>query len=96
MFFGFGMGISSIPKLPLSVFGIILNLKPVLVIILGVIFGIERITLKKLGYIFLSFLGAGLIVNPTWFASVFSRLFLREKIEETSYSNSETIHSKFF
>lgn len=55
-------------------FAIILNLKPVLVVLLGYIFGLETITCRKLGYIALSFLGAGLITNPAWFQQVWNRV----------------------
>ena len=64
-------GSYSMQYIPLSVFAIILNLKPVLVIVLGFCFGIETITLKKISLIFLSFLGACMIVDPEWFARAF-------------------------
>lgn len=59
---------------PLSVYAIILSLKPILVIILGYFYGIEKCTVKKLVFIFLSFLGAGLIINPSFFERIYASL----------------------
>jgi drug/metabolite transporter (DMT)-like permease len=64
--------------IPLSVFAIILNLKPILVIIIGYLFGIENLSTKKILLILISFIGAGLIVNPDWFAHLFNSLLHRK------------------
>lgn len=64
----------SLQNIPLSVYAIIMNLKPILVILLGFCYGVERITLRKTGIILLSFLGASLIVNPDYFAALYSDL----------------------
>ena len=55
--------------IPLSVYAIIMNLKPVLVMVLGILYGVETVTAKKAGLILLSFLGTALIVDPQLFAS---------------------------
>ena len=79
MLVGFQMGLISIKKLPLSVFAIILNLKPIFVMIIGVLTQIEKFTAKKLILILVSFLGTGLIVNPNGFAALWKRYFLQDK-----------------
>ena len=65
----------SLRNIPLSVYAIILNLKPVLVILLGFCFGVETITLKKIVLILISFLGASLIVDQDLFARWFESIF---------------------
>jgi hypothetical protein len=62
----------SLRMAPLSVYAIILSLKPILVIILGFFYGIENCSVQKLGFIFISFLGAALIINPGLFAHVYA------------------------
>jgi drug/metabolite transporter (DMT)-like permease len=55
-----------------------LNLKPVLVVVIGALFGMETLTFKKFLYIVISFLGAALIIDPLWFANLwlyFKRIF---------------------
>jgi drug/metabolite transporter (DMT)-like permease len=64
------LGMNGLRMIPLSVFAIILNLKPILVILIEILCKIERITWKKIGYVTISFLGTGLIVDPGWFSHV--------------------------
>lgn len=77
---GFSIAISnltanfSLQRIPLSVYAIILNLKPILVIVLGLLFGIESITAKKAVIILVSFIGASLIVDPDFFQRSFDWL----------------------
>lgn len=54
----------SLKQIPLSVYVIILNLKPVLVILISFAYGVESVTCKKAGLILVSFFGAILIINP--------------------------------
>lgn len=65
--FGMSCGISSMKLVPLSVFAIVLNLKPIMVVLIGLCFGVETLTLQKVLFILLSFVGAGLIVEPSFF-----------------------------
>ena len=76
-------------NLPLSVFAIILNLKPILVILLGFCYGIETITPKKISMIIISFFGASLIVNPNMFAAIYNRIKgnQAEEMPETTESS---------
>ena len=61
--------------IPLSVYSIILNLKPILVILLGFCYNIEKITKKKVILILISFIGASLIVDPAFFSGVYNQIF---------------------
>ena len=90
-FIGANLGIKLIP---LSVYAIILNLKPILVIILGVFYGIESITLKKICLILLSFLGAMLIVNPDWFSNEYHKFFGNDEKTGDTHSEIERGRSK--
>lgn len=59
---------------PISIFGIFCNLKPMLVMFLGLCAAQETLSCSKLVFILLSFLGSGLIVDPQFFAGCFRRL----------------------
>ena len=68
------MSTFSLQVVPLSTFAIIVNLKPILVILLACFLGIDTLSVKKVILIFISFIGASLIVNPDWFANIYNKL----------------------
>lgn len=76
-------GAFGLKNLPLSVFAIILNLKPIMIILLGFCYGIETFTLKKVILILISFFGASLIVNPDFFARLFNQV-MGNQVEQTA------------
>ena len=67
-------GIICMKIIPISIFAIIYNLKPVLVMIMGFCAGQETLTLRKSGFIFLSFLGTGLIVDSEFFINAWTQI----------------------
>ena len=79
------MAVVAIKKLPLSVFSIILNLKPILVMLIGLLAKIESLTLKKVLLILISFVGTALIVSP----GSFSELWRVHILGQTSTSSAE-------
>ena len=87
----------SLKIIPLSVFAIILNLKPIMVIILGVMFGIETFTPRKLMYVCISFFGSGLIINPMFFRNLIQFITHRTSVAPGKVPGSnpnESIYSK--
>lgn len=83
--------VNSIKLVPISIYGIIYNLKPVLVIVIDYFAGQETFTRKKFFLIFLSFLGAGLIINPNFFLNFFSQDNDTQKFNESSMDKSTKV-----
>lgn len=79
----------SIKLVPVSIFAIFFNLKPVLVIFFGFCAGQETISLKKILLIFISFLGTGLIVDSQFFVDYYEKFF-KTKID-TSDNNTSSL-----
>ena len=77
LFLSFGLlcGFTGTSMLPLSTFAIILNLKPIIVILVSFCFINEKLTLIKFVLIIISFTGATLIVNPNLVYYVLSFFF---------------------
>lgn len=84
-------GIICMKMVPISIFAFLFNLKPVLVIFFGFCMGQETLTLKKFGYISLSFLGTGLIVDSPLFISCYHWIFGIEPASP-SQTNSQIVH----
>lgn len=77
---------------PISIFAIIYNLKPVLVIFMGFVAGQETFTCKKFSFIFLSFLGTGLIVDFDLFENLFFRSINNESSKQESMAPASLAH----
>lgn len=78
---------------PVSIFAFIFNLKPVLVLFFGFCIGQETLTRKKFGFILLSFLGTGLIVDSSLFAGCFH--WLLGTSPTPSAANNQIAHGEF-
>jgi drug/metabolite transporter (DMT)-like permease len=67
LFLAAGMifGVEGTDLLPMSTFAIILNLKPVFIILISFVFADQILTFRKFVVILVSFIGATLIVYPS-------------------------------
>lgn len=83
---GMTSGIFAIKLVPLSVYAIILNLKPIMVVLIGVMVRIETMNSRKLMLVCISFLGAGLIINPSFFENVFFYLFKEGRSNDNEHA----------
>jgi drug/metabolite transporter (DMT)-like permease len=61
----------SLKMVSVSIFSILFNMKPVIIMLLSYSAGEENLSIKKLIFILLSFLGTGLIVDSEVFKKMF-------------------------
>jgi drug/metabolite transporter (DMT)-like permease len=77
------MGFSAMKMVPISTYGILMNLKAMLVIFISHFYLSEYMTLRNFVLVVISFLGAFMIVKPNLMSSFMNFLFSTDSQEST-------------